>query len=541
MIAQELALALAYGVCLIVYIETHSEPRLMSRHRMFALTAGVLLSAGACVSSQGLGTLLDTGTPNESNSRTLTAGERDSAYAQAIADQEGPGISVYAELTNADYSGARTVRAHFRLDDDAYVLVGQIDADGVVHVVFPNGPADDGFLHAHRSYQTAEFFAGFTNQFRYRYTTTFRYGLQSPDSYDGAVGYVFAIASWRPMRFDQLSTGGAWDEFELTDAEYLRDPRPAIYELASVLAGGNREAYTVKFARYSDTRTLFGNDYRSSAFGFGYCAGFEPIGFATTPFDIRYAAYGAYPYGESFNFRGTRYLYSAAGDCYYTMPGYVGYGFQIAQGFPYRPQTPVTMRQFDLDHRRSPVTPTPVPSHRMPMNGTGSDVGSSGIAQTSPQYRARGLLSAEDPGAMPRRREPSLQSGSHLEQERPSIQEMTSRRAHEGWTSGQISREDGGTHSVTRPSTTEQRPRLDSPSGEARTSGGNRWQPSDRGGSSPRGDSPRTEAPRSAPEPRVEAPRSAPAPRVEAPRSSPPPARSEPATASSSKPVKDPR
>ena len=527
----------------------------MSRHRVFALTAGVLLCAGACVSSQGLGTLLDTGVPDESNARTLTSSEVDSAYAQAIADQEGPRISVYAELTSADFTGGRRVRAHFNLDDDAYVVIGQIDADGVVRIVFPTGPSDDGFVHGHRSYQTAEFFAGFTDQFRYRYTTAFRYGLRAPDSYDGSVGYVFAIAAWRPMRFDQLSQGGVWDDFELTDAEYLRDPRPAIYEIASVLAGGNREAYTVKFARYTDTRSLYAGDYRSSAFGYGYCAGYSPIGFATTPFDIRYAASGFYPYGESFNFRGTRYLYDVGRDCYYTAPAFgYGYGFRIAQGLPYRPQTPIAMRRFDLDHRRSPITPTPPPTHRLPAAGTGTDVGSGGIAQTSPQYRQRGLLSAEDPGAMPRRREPALQSGMHLDTERPNIQEMTSRRAHEtgGSNGAQITRDDGFTHAISRPTATQQRPRLDSPSGESHTNGYGRPQPSDRTGYSPRTDSPhtdsprastpRSESPRSAPPPRIEAPREA--PRIEAPRSSPPPAappaRSEPASTSGSKPVKDP-
>lgn len=502
----------------------------MSRRRVFAVAAGVLFSAGACVPSQGVGTLLDNGSSNESNQRTLSPGERDSAVAQAIADREGPRISVYAELTNAAFTGARQVRAHFTLDDDAYVLIGQVDADGVVRVVFPNDPTDDGFVRGHRSYETADFFAGFTDQFRYRYTTMFRYGLRSPDSYDGAVGYVFAIASWRPMRFDQLSSGGSWDDFELTDADYMRDPRPAIYELASVLAGGNREAYTVKFARYSDTREDYGGMRRASAFGYGYCAGYEPIGFATSPFDIRYSAYGIYPYGQSFTFRGTRYLYDVAGDCYYALPAFYGYGygFRIAQGLPYTPQTPVTMRRFDLENRRSPITPQPVPAHRMPVNGTGTDVGAGQIARTSPQYRQRGLLSAEDPGALPRRREPAMQAGTHLERERPSIQEMTSRRAHEsGFGGSAISRDDGFSRATSRPTATQQRPRIESPRVESPRV------------ESPRVESPRSEAPRSAPAPRYEAPRSAP-PRVESPRSSPPPS-PPPAPASSGKPVKDPR
>ena len=524
----------------------------MSRRRVFAVTAGVLLIAGACAPSQGVGTLLDNGgSPSLSSSfRRLSAGERDSVVAQALADREGPRISVYAELSNATSVGARRVRAHFSLDDDAYVLIGQIDADGVVRVVFPTGPTDDGFVHGHRSYQTAEFFAGFTDAFRYRYTTMFRYGLRTPDSYDGAVGYVFAIASWRPMRFDQLSTGGMWDAFELTDEQLMRDPRSAIYELAAVLAGGNREAYTVKFARYSDTQSLYaGNGYSSSAFGYGYCAGYEPFGFISSPFDVRYAFYGTYLYGSSFTYRGQYYQYDPLGGCYYTRPGYAPWGFTIAQGVPSRPET--QFRRFDLDHGRSPITPRFVPRHSMPSDGTANDAGTgSNIAQTSPQYRQRGLLSADDPGRQPRGREPVVDNGGRLERNRPSIQEMTGRRwdnESSGGSRAQMSRDDGTIRSTSRPAPAQDRPRIESQGGDSHSGSYSRPRPMD----TPRdytprsaSPSPRTESPR-VESPRAESPRSAPAPHVESSRSSPPPSSSSSLSSSGGgrptpPPVKDP-
>ena len=82
------------------------------------------------------------------------------------------------------------------------------------------------------------------------------------DSMTVAVGYVFMVASWRPMRFDAFRDGPNWDSYELASNEYLNDPRPAIQELASLLVGDAREAYTLKFARYFDTQTL-GDGQRS--------------------------------------------------------------------------------------------------------------------------------------------------------------------------------------------------------------------------------------------------------------------------------------
>ena len=164
-------------------------------------------------------------------------------------------MSIYAEVDNTN--GTRLVRANFHLDDDAYIVVGHIDADGVLRIEFPDTPIDNGFARGHASYQTAQFFAGFAGQYRARFTTGLNRSANTYDSYDGGTGFVFVIASWQPMHFEKFSTDGHWDSFELTDADYLTNPRPAVNELASLLAGTNSSAYTIKFASVYDTQAPY--------------------------------------------------------------------------------------------------------------------------------------------------------------------------------------------------------------------------------------------------------------------------------------------
>jgi hypothetical protein len=371
---------------------------------------------------------------------------RDSIFAQAIADAEGPGVSISAQYSNL--AGSRRVRATFHLDADAYVIVGHIDADGVLRIAFPGDPKDDGLVKGNKTYQTQEFFAGFTDQYRYRVTSGMFQPVSSRyDSYDGGLGYVFIIASWRPMRFDRFQTGGDWDTFEIADEQYLRDPRPAIYELASLLVGENREAYTVKFARYFASQNLYPGfgAYSNSAFGLGFCSGYSAFnyGFASSPFDRLGSVYSAQAFNrESFYYRGRQYYYNAAGDCYQSgFPGYRGggyYGYQIATG-PVNPGTnpPTPKRAFDPDHlTRNPLEPRQVAPHVVP--GGRIITVTEGIAdrpRTSPVYRERGLLTSDDGQiGVVGRREPRIdarnvdpRAGSG-ERTRPSIQEMVNRQ-----------------------------------------------------------------------------------------------------------------
>ena len=371
--------------------------------------------------------------------------QTDSTLAQQVANQVGPRASIRAEFANV--SGVRRVVASFHMDDDAYVLIGHIDADGVVRVVFPVDPRDDGFVRGNRDYRTPEFFAGFTEQYQYRARTSFNLASRPLDSYDASLGYAFIIASWRPLHVEQFQTEGRWDTFELADDKYLNDPRPAIYEMASLLVGQNREAYTVDFAKYTSTSALYGGGlggYGGSGYsGFGYgsgglCSSYSrfgygySMGFPSIFPPLGFASLSSSGYPESFYSRGQYYVYDEFSDCYRaagTYPGYYGYGYN---GYQYAggiiPPVPEVPTRNVKPRDRVPVNPNNPGGRVLPVGRLGPADNTGELPKTSPSYRQRGLITTDDPGALPGKREPAITGHTQIENHsRPTIQEMVNR------------------------------------------------------------------------------------------------------------------
>lgn len=413
----------------------------MRRLRVLGSVLGCLVVGSACATTTGgSGGRSFSSTPQVTQmSGELATIWRDSIYAQAIADVEGPRASISAQVSNT--VGSRRLRGVFRLDDDAYVVVGHIDANGVLRVVFPLDPrTDDGFVQGGKSYQTQEFLAGFTDEYRMRMQSSVFRSAAMPrfDSYDGGLGHLFIIASWRPMQFDRFQTEGAWDAFELSDYDTFYDPKPAIHELASLLAGENREAYTVKLARYSTTRGLYGADGLGySAFsGFAYCAGTRPLGFAFNPlyvngdmFDLLFSEASL---GRTFMRRGGVYYYNRAMGCYTpsSFGGSVNNVYRIANSPFANPGTEgqnTPKRPFDPNGHRTPFTPRIVNTHAAAPTGRVSDVNDAGSLPTSPQYRQRGLITTDEPVGTGRR-QPRVATNGFERPMRPSIQDMVNRR-----------------------------------------------------------------------------------------------------------------
>ena len=407
----------------------------MRRVRVLGSALGLLVAGTACATSAAVGGATDLSVPQQAMSRSLSPNERDSLIAQAVADREGPRVTVTTYVST--FSASRRVRANFRVDDDAYVIVGHVGPDGVVRVVFPEDPKDDGFVKGDKTYQTSEFFGGFAQDYRFRsQNTLFRPYDVHRDSYDGTgLGYVFVIASWRPMRVEQFASEGTWDSFELTDDAYLRDPRPAIQELASLLAGENREAYTVKYARAFNTvdNSVYGS---RNAYGVGFCSGSQAFGFAASPF-----AYGAMGYSESlfddnYSFwrRGSQYVYDGLADCYRpTFPRLTGQYAAGAFGYTTPPVPASRPRAFDAGFRSPPVPKGFTP--RVPVTGSAQTPARAGQEPRhfSPEYRQRGLITTDD-GAVTPRRGARVDGGRAVvgeERARPSIQDMTNRRAQD--------------------------------------------------------------------------------------------------------------
>ncbi len=414
----------------------------MRRSRVVGSYLGVLALSSACATSSGTMTSSRYDVSPAPERTTLTPEERDSASAQTIADREGPAVSIRADVSWA--SNSRMTRAYFNLGDDAYVVVGQIDPNGVVHFVFPTDPNDDGFVRGNRSYQTNETFAGFEDNFNYRaYQARYTTSGYTPYSYDRGVGYMFVIASWRPMHLDQIGRGtNAWDTFEIADDSYLRDPRPAVYELASLLAGTNREAYTVKFATYYNTTTDgfggFGTG-NFSAFNSAYCPGYQSFGFSSSPFNNPVYTNSHY-WGESFFYRGQYYGYNSSFDCYspsnYYNPFGYGSGFgQLAQ----QPLFPPHGGLLDAPSHRNPLNPRapqpPMIGRPQPVLPAGIQAGQRRLAAAdephyNPSYRNRGLKTDDTPLADPAgesRRSPRVDANGFDTRSRPSIQQMIGR------------------------------------------------------------------------------------------------------------------
>ncbi|HEY7236350.1 MAG TPA: hypothetical protein VH539_19475 [Gemmatimonadaceae bacterium] len=400
-------------------------------------TRRLLLSWSAVVLCSGIGSGCATIVPSSASnlragpSLTQTTGDerrqlRDSANAQAVADEVGPRVTVMADFEPA--AGSRRVEATFHMYDDAYVIVGHLDAAGRLRIVFPNAPGDDGFVRGDKIYHVPPFFAGFNDEYAWRYSS-FRYERHDVasrrDSYDAGLGYVFVIASWRPMRLDRISDGNRWESYEVSDISYMQDPREAIEELGSLIAGDNREAYTIEYAKYSTTNygTYALSDFDAVSSGCYNSLGF--FGFKNgSPL---FLPVGVYPISSPFGF-GSYGCNSGYG---YSYLGY-GYGYPVA----YSPLSPAPVIP------RRPSIPIGAPIFHVPRDGSGTialhrprgeavpttpvDGNTKVSVNGSSQYHRPGLIAEDAPSPRGRGRTGGTDAG--FTSNRPTIQQMIGTR-----------------------------------------------------------------------------------------------------------------
>jgi hypothetical protein len=466
----------------------------------------------------------------------------DSAVAQSVADEVGPRVTVAADFEYA--GGSRRVDARFHMYDDAYVIVGHLDAAGRLKIVFPSEPGDDGFVRGEKIYQVPSFFAGFGDEYAWNYQNS-RYQTHNAaarhDSYDAGLGYVFVIASWRPMRLDRITDGNRWLSYEISDISYMYDPREAIEELGSVIAGDNREAYTIEYAHYSTTNygtySLSSFDLFNSGECYGY-SGFGHPGLFSSP-AMFLPAYG-FGFGSGGCNRG------------YGSYGYYGYGYPVYFG-PTAVAPPIIPR----GRPGVPIGPPVFHSPRLPGSGTvalhrprpeanppaapGGE--STATANGHSQYRRPGLI-AEDAPSRPRGQGRVTGGEMASPSSRPTIQQMIGSRRIDQEARGMGARDaaiyDAGARGSRGSETSSSSANRGGVSAPRNVDGGTRWgnggggqtvreSPRGNGGGSHGHTPARAEGAHSAParsEPRGESARSAPAHSEPAPRSAPAPAAS---------------
>lgn len=169
----------------------------------------------------------------------------------------GPRVSIY---TDGEFGSVDRVTARFRLDDDGYVAVFNVDRDGRVRTLYPDDPTDAGFLRGGYTYKLPTFFPGFGSRSFSSFAPGFgglgyslaRYGAGTVASrtYDKQGGYVFVVASWSPLRLDRLEEEDLWDTYQV--AERLGDLSPyrLMREYADLLVPRGRSWYTVDYRYY---------------------------------------------------------------------------------------------------------------------------------------------------------------------------------------------------------------------------------------------------------------------------------------------------
>lgn len=188
---------------------------------------------------------------------------------EAVAER-GPRAQIWAA---DEFSTGTRIRASFRLDDDAYVIVVNVGLDGYARVIFPESPEDDGFMRGGRTYRLPAFFPGFANSFRAsRYGRLYNATSAYDAVYDRYAGYVFIIASWRPMHFQIAEALGLWDDYQLAARDEQLEPYAAMHRLADRLVPGRSRDYTARFARYAAFAGGFGR-----AGSFASCSLYGPV------------------------------------------------------------------------------------------------------------------------------------------------------------------------------------------------------------------------------------------------------------------------
>jgi len=423
-----------------------------------------------------------------------------SAAGPETASERGPRVQIW---TTDEFDTGNRIRASFRLEEDAYVIVVNVGRDGYANVIFPESPDDDGFMRGRQTYRLPAFFPGFARHFPTSQYARLHHATSVYDNlYDRYAGYVFIIASWRPMHFQVAEALGLWDDYRLAAHEEQLEPYAVMHRFADRLIAGRSRDYTARFARYAAFERGF-----PRARSFASCTLYGPVlGY----FPSWVGSWWVPIYGLGY--------YGAAPRCGF------GYGNRFAGSRPFTP--PIVT---------PPVKPTPTPGSdtatkpRQPRRPRTPVAEGDTTTPKVPRGGKRVAVAVEDEPIVDVTRESrdvARRRGNIDERVRRALDRDFGYERSDTWSRSDRSRRTGRTDADTRarardreraPVDHDSRGRADNPRNESRGIESRR--------SEPRREPPAHSEPRS--EPRQEA-RPQPAPRNDPPPRSEPAARPEP-------------
>lgn len=425
-----------------------------------------------------------------------------------IRSTERQRVSLWTNRDEDPYRRGEQARVYFKAETDGYITVVRVDTDGRIRVLFPREPWEDNFARGGRTFEVLD-----------RDDRAF-----TIDDYPG-VGYLFAVSSPDPFRFDDFVRGDHWDYRLISDGRVRGDPYVSLTEFASQIAGPGEYDYDI-IPYYVEEH------YDYPRFVCYDCHSY-----------VSYSYWNPYHYSCS-RFRIVIY------DDYYYYPYRYNRGRNVVIVRPYRPGPRYVFK--DNDGRRDYVTrerqrPTNEGRRVTERDRTSADVGGRGSIPAPVEPRGRRTVDDRkgqpgqpgNPGRDtdgPRRRtdEPNSQRPNVMPRENPGARREEPRRRETESNSSLRPVEPG------RPSSA---PRREEPGRETpRSEGSTRAQPrrEETRRPEPSRSEPRREEPRRSQPARTE-PRSEPRsePRREAPRAEP--RRSDPPPQSRPQPTGDPQ
>lgn len=208
----------------------------------------------------------------------------------AIAPETSPKTSIYASYTGGLFD--RSTYASFNVDRASYVMVAHLSGEGVIRVVYPDDPREtEEKIIAGKSIRTRTFLAPYDGvPSLYTNTVSALRNLGARiNSYDGrGHAYIFLIASDKPLRVDDFSGGGLWDEIDVPNYNWALDPRRFIRDFADQITDGS--PYTLKYA--DSYRTITFTSYADQQWACSVLASLPYAALAS----LSYYSYGSYGY-----------------------------------------------------------------------------------------------------------------------------------------------------------------------------------------------------------------------------------------------------
>ena len=172
-----------------------------------------------------LGWMLLAGLPF-SNPTTTNPATNDSVRPRLEAARR---VAVWTNRYDDPYDQGDGARVYVRAEQPSHVAVFRVDTDGRIRLLYPRQPWGESLVRASRDLELAGR----------------RGGRAFVVDDDPGIGYLFAVASPRPLDFGDIARGDHWDYRAIEGGRISGDPYVALADLAARIAPGDDYDYDI--------------------------------------------------------------------------------------------------------------------------------------------------------------------------------------------------------------------------------------------------------------------------------------------------------